>query len=133
MFSMHDSIKLAITSLNGDLLNCQSLRKHYIIAKRPTFVSIWLLSELLILPEHLSSPSVFSGVRVDRCLSLFFWPLCVVCPSLIYKFWLALWYLQTLLLLNVSKQFQLNLGKQLYWRVKTENRGNNWQLIYICV
>jgi len=46
--------------------------------------------ELLTLPEHLSSPPVFSGVRVtrslvlhvcfvDRCLSFctfFFWPLC---------------------------------------------------------
>ena len=43
--------------------------------------------ELLILPEHLRLPSVFSGVRVsrslvlcvcfvDRCLSFFFWPLC---------------------------------------------------------
>ena len=39
------------------------------------------------LPEHLNSPPVFSGVRVnrclalyvcfiDRCLSFFFWPLC---------------------------------------------------------
>jgi len=43
--------------------------------------------ELLTLPEHLSSPPVFSGVRVtrslvlcvcfvDRCLYFFFWPLC---------------------------------------------------------
>ena len=43
--------------------------------------------ELLTLPEHLSSPPVFSGVCVtrslvlcvcfvDRCLSFFFWPLC---------------------------------------------------------
>jgi hypothetical protein len=43
--------------------------------------------ELLTLPEHMSSPPVFSGVRVtrslvlyvcfvDRCLSFFFWPLC---------------------------------------------------------
>ena len=41
---------------------------------------------MLILPEHLSSPPIFSGVRVtlsflcvcfvDRCLSVFFWPLC---------------------------------------------------------
>ena len=47
--------------------------------------------ELLTLPEHLSSPPIFSGVRVirslalyvcyvDRCLSfvLFFWPLCCI-------------------------------------------------------
>ena len=43
--------------------------------------------ELLTLPEHMSSPPVFSGVRVtrsfvlwvcvvDRCFSFFFWPLC---------------------------------------------------------
>ena len=43
--------------------------------------------ELLTLPEHQSSPLVFSGVRVtrslvlcvcfvDRCLFFFFWPLC---------------------------------------------------------
>jgi hypothetical protein len=63
--------------------------------------------ELLILPEHLSSPSVFSGVRVtrslvlyvcfvDRCLSFstFSFGHCVVCSS-IYGFWLPLWYLQT--------------------------------------
>jgi hypothetical protein len=42
---------------------------------------------LLTFPEHLSSPPVFSGIRVtrslalyvcfvERCLSFFFWPLC---------------------------------------------------------
>ena len=66
--------------------------------------------ELLTLPEPLSSPPVFSGVRVtrslvlcvcfvDHCLS--FYPFsfghCVVCSSSIYGFWLHLWYLQTLL------------------------------------
>ena len=60
--------------------------------------------KLPTLPEHLSSPLVFSVVRVnrslvlcvcfvDRCFSLFFWPLCV-CPSSIYGFWLPLWYLR---------------------------------------
>ena len=61
------------------------------------------------LSEHMSSPSVFSGVRVtrslalhvcfvDRCLSLclFSFGHCVVYPSSIYRFWLPLWYLQTL-------------------------------------
>jgi hypothetical protein len=60
-------------------------------------------------PEHLGSPPVYSGVRatrslvlcvclVDRCLSFcpFSFGHCVVCSS-IYKFWLPLWYLQTLL------------------------------------
>ena len=61
------------------------------------------------LPEHPSSPPVFSGVRVtrslvlcvclvDRCLSFctFSFGHCVVCPSSIYVFWLPLWDLQTL-------------------------------------
>ena len=55
--------------------------------------------ELLSLPEHLSSPPVFSGVRVTRSLvlcvcvvdrCLFFCPFslghCVVCSSSIYGF-----------------------------------------------
>jgi hypothetical protein len=66
--------------------------------------------ELPTLPEHLSSPPIFSGVRVTRslvlyvcivdlCLSFFtfFFGHCVVCSSLIYEFWLPLWHLQTLL------------------------------------
>ena len=73
--------------------------------------------ELLNLPEHLSLPPVFSGVRVtrslvlcvcfvDRCLS--FCPFsfghwhCVVCFSSIYGFWLPLWYLQTLLIIWIN-------------------------------
>jgi hypothetical protein len=65
--------------------------------------------ELLTLPEHLSSPPVFSGVRVtrslvlyvcvvDRCLSFctLTFGHCVVCSSSIYRFWLPLWYLKTL-------------------------------------
>ena len=73
----------------------------------------WLVleQELLTLPEHLSSPSVFSEVHVtqslvlcvcfvDRCLSLctFSFGHCVVCPS-IYGFGLPLWCLQTLLII----------------------------------
>ena len=65
--------------------------------------------ELLILPEHLSSPSVFSGVRVTRSLILcvcfvdrlsfctFSFGHYVVCSPSIYWFWLPLWYLQTIL------------------------------------
>jgi len=65
--------------------------------------------ELLTLPEHLSSSPVFSGDRVtrslvlyvcfvDRCLSFctFSFGHCVVCSSLIFGFWLPLWYFQTL-------------------------------------
>jgi len=66
--------------------------------------------QLLTLPEQLSSPPVFSGVRVtrslvlyvcfvDRCLSFctFSFGHCVVCSSSMYGFRLPLWYLQTLL------------------------------------
>jgi hypothetical protein len=57
--------------------------------------------ELLTLPEYLSSPPVFSGVRVtrslvlcvcfvDRCLCFYAFSVghCVVCSSSIYRFWL---------------------------------------------
>ena len=70
--------------------------------------------ELPILPEHLlSSTPIFSVVCVtrtlllyvcfvDRCLSFctFSFGHCVVCSSSIYGFWLPLWYLQTLLIVN---------------------------------
>ena len=66
--------------------------------------------ELLTLLEHLSSPRFLIGFVlldlllyrvcfVDRCLSFcpFSFGHCVVCPSLMYGFWLPLWYLQNLL------------------------------------
>ena len=66
--------------------------------------------KLPTLPTHLSYLLVFSGIRVTRslilyvcfvdcCLSLctFSFGHCVVCSSSIYGFWLALWYLQTIL------------------------------------
>jgi hypothetical protein len=72
--------------------------------------------ELLTLSENLSSPSVFSGVRVnrslvlyvcfvDRCLSFctFSFGHCFVCSS-IYGFWLTLWYLQTIHTLQHQSQ-----------------------------
>jgi len=75
------------------------------LTRRVTIVE----QELLTLPEHMSSPAVFSGVRVtrsltlyvcfvDRCLSFctFSFGHYVVCFS-IYGFLLPLWYLQTLL------------------------------------
>ena len=62
--------------------------------------------ELLTLPQHLSSPLVFSEVRVTQSLVLcvcfvhrclyFSFGHCVVCSSSIYGFWSPLWYLQTL-------------------------------------
>ena len=76
--------------------------------------------ELLTLPEHLSSPPVFSGVRVTRSLVLY---VCivdrccsfahsVVCSSSIYGFWLPLWYLQTLLIeVGIQFFFKSNCSK----------------------
>ena len=59
--------------------------------------------ELLVLPEHLNSPLIFSVIRVARCLAI-----CVMfcsslfvmlsfsfghCTSSIYIVWLPIWYL----------------------------------------
>ena len=94
--------------------------------------------KLLTLPEHLSSPLVFSVVRVnrslvlcvcfvDRCFSFFFWPLCV-CPSSIYGFWLPVWYLQTLLnIKTVNKTIilcDLNVPTHFYIGWASINRFN---------
>ena len=90
--------------------------------------------ELLTLPEHLSSPPVFIWVRVtrslvsyvcfvDRCLSfcLFSFGHCVVC-SLIYGFWLPLWYRQTLLsnccLISSEQLFTISL-RTIYFTLQT--------------
>ena len=69
--------------------------------------------ELLTLPDHLSSPSAFSGVRitwslvlyvcfVNRCLSVctFSYGHCVVSSSSIYGFGIPLWYVQPLLVIS---------------------------------
>ena len=71
--------------------------------------------KLITLPKHLSSPPVFSEVRVtrslvlwvcfvDRCLSFctFSFGHCVVCSSSIYGFWLPLWYFQILFTRSLS-------------------------------
>ena len=67
-----------------------------------------LLQRLKTLPEHPSSPPVFSGVRVtrslvlyvyfvERCLYFFFWPLCCHGVFDIRILITSLWYLQTFL------------------------------------
>ena len=81
---------------------------------------------LCTLPEHLNSPLVFSGARVTRslvlcvrfvdrylCFCTFSFDHWVVCSS-IYGFWLPLWYLQTILLLNplLRKVWRYQRGKQ---------------------
>jgi hypothetical protein len=71
--------------------------------------------EMPTFPEHLSSPSLFSEVRVtrslvlgvcfvDRCLSFctFSFGHCVFCSSSIYGFWFPLCYLQTLLIIRTN-------------------------------
>ena len=80
--------------------------------------------ELLSLPKYLSSPPVFSGVRVAWSLSVLCSVLyivvcpvsfrhCVFCPSSIYGFWLPLWYIQT----TLSKLHQVR-SESIDWKVK---------------
>ena len=84
--------------------------------------------ELLTLPEHMSSPPAFTGVRVtrslvlyvcfvDRCLSFctFSFSHCVVCSS-IYGFWFPLCYLQTLLkdMLDCAKKISTPFGSNYF-------------------
>ena len=72
------------------------------VTRLPRRVSL-MEQGLLTLPEHLSSPPVFSGVRVtrslvlcvcfvDRCLSFYTFSFghCGVCSSSMYGFWLPL-------------------------------------------
>jgi hypothetical protein len=98
---------------------CSTCRKHFpVLSSFSTYYRFvarltrrvpLVEEELITLPEHLSSPPIFSGVHatwslvlyicfVDRCLSFctFSFGYCVVCSSSIYGFWLPLWYLQTL-------------------------------------
>ena len=71
--------------------------------------------KLNTLPMHMSSPPVFSEVRVTRslvlCLSFvdrylscfpFSFGHCVVCPSSSYGFWLPHYYLQTRLIYTMQ-------------------------------
>jgi hypothetical protein len=82
--------------------------------------------ELPTLPQHLSTPPVFTGVRVTRFLVLyvcfvdcglsfctFSFGHCVVCSSSIYGFWFPLWYLQTLLkdMLDCAQNYLLLLDQ----------------------
>jgi hypothetical protein len=99
---------------------CSTCRKHFPVFPHSRLITGFVTrltrrvplveQELLTLPEHLSSPPVFSGIRVtrslvlyvyfvDRCLYFctFSFGYCVVWSFSIYGFWLLLWYLQTLL------------------------------------
>ena len=119
---------------------CSTCRKHLPVFPHSRLITGFVTrltrrvslveQELLTLLEHLSSPPVFSGIRVtrslvlyvcfvDRCLSFctFSFGHCVVCSFSIYGFWLPLWYLQTLLAIGWSlrtvegvKQPSINSG-----------------------
>jgi hypothetical protein len=112
---------------NFDLwkINVSIITFKYIINCRVPLVK----QELITLPEHLSSPLDFSGVRVtrslvlcvcfiDRCLSFctFSFGHCIVCSSSIYGLWLPHWYLQS----------RLDL-----WRVCRYQRGNQNPHIFV--
>jgi hypothetical protein len=84
--------------------------------------------ELLTLPEHLSSPPVFSGVRVtwslvlyvcfvDRCLSFctFSFGHCVVCSSLLYGLWLPFWYLLAIVLSVLLRYTDYDYLFDIFW------------------
>ena len=73
--------------------------------------------ELLTIPEHLSSPPVFSGIFSFICMFcrslfcpfvLFLFAHCVVCSSSIYRFWLLFWYHQTLLMKQDVLSFKVS-------------------------
>ena len=87
---------------------------------------------------NMSSPPVFSGVRVTRSIVLcvcfvyrwlsfctFSFAHCVVCSSSTYGFWLPLWYLQTLLIVKYMKDLTLEIINKLsemkYKRVGTQD------------
>ena len=101
---------------------CSTCHKHFLVLS--SFATYYRVCNLInttgvtsgagtaTLPEHMSSPPIFSGVRVTRSLDLcvnfvdsrlsfciFSFDHCVVCSTSIYGFWLPLWYLQTLLVL----------------------------------
>ena len=84
--------------------------------------------ELLTLPEHLSSPQIYSGVRVtrslvlyvcfvDSCLSFctFSFDHCVVCSSSIYVFWLPLWYLLAIVLFVLLPYTDYDCHFGIFW------------------
>jgi hypothetical protein len=104
------------------IVSIEKSRKRHTIVRAFCFIIFvrrvpLVEQELITHPEHLNSFPVFSGVRVtrtlvwcvcfvDRCLSFctFSFGHYVVCSSSIYRFWLPLWYLQTLLSIEKSRK-----------------------------
>ena len=93
--------KISLRNLYSDF--CMVL---YCFVSRETCQVSLVEQELLILPEHMSSPPIFSGVRVCPlvfCVApivLFSFGNYVVCSSSIYRFLLPFWYLRTLLVIE---------------------------------
>jgi hypothetical protein len=81
--------------------------------------------ELPTLPERVTWSLVLCVCFIDRCLS--FCPLYfghyVVCSSLIYRFWLPLWYLQTLLMMELLDLYVLKWwsGRRVCCTTRAEN------------
>ena len=126
--------KLTILNECGSIIEIDAFWLYVVRCRRWLWVSL-VKQELLTLPEHLSSPLVFSGVRVtrslalyvcfvDRCLSFctFYFGHCVLWSSSIYGFWLPLWYLQTLL---VDHYFSCCLCLSIVFSPQNEN----WNLL----
>jgi hypothetical protein len=72
---------------------------------------------------HVTRSLVLCVCFVDRCLSSFLSSLCF-CPSSIYRFWLPLWYLQTILpipfLFSIEKSQSIICSKiKLYTHFKS--------------
>ena len=101
--------------------------------------------ELPTLPEHPSSPQVFSGVRVnrslvlcvcfvDRCLSFcpFSFGHSVVCPSSIYGFWLPFYIFKHFLLKLIKNTIRVMFifALWVYWYVLCSCTGGG--TLHIC-
>jgi len=70
--------------------------------QRPLYDFLFPLTRTLLSSYNINRQSICFAYR---CLSFcpFSFRHCVVCPTLIYGFWLPLWYLQTLHIHNVNK------------------------------
>ena len=139
--------------LSYSLLCTMSLCINSLSFPRPWLITRWLTrrvslveQELLTLPEHLSSPPVFSGVRVTRslvlcvmfvdcCLSFcpFSFGHCVVCSSMIYRFWLPLWYLQTLHTDHADAKFRDVLPNSWIWPWLQRSQDGQLQVYNSCL
>jgi len=102
------------------LFNNSLIKIYYLHRAR-----VWILANLYV-------------CFVDRCLSFCTFPFghCVVCSSSIYRFWLPLWYLQTLLKLFSMynqiciKTFLRQRKRCLIRQVTSLKRSNSYAIFY---